>query len=169
MCGGTIGAVEREILKRGLSPRVRGNLQLMQLMRQPPRSIPACAGEPDDTDTRDTPAAVYPRVCGGTRPRALTFWESIGLSPRVRGNLDERYNPPPSMGSIPACAGEPGPAPGVHSTDTVYPRVCGGTENERTSAPYSDGLSPRVRGNRRSMTDAISRIRSIPACAGEPR
>ena len=30
------------------------------------------------------------------------------------------------------------------------------------------GLSPRVRGNRRPMEQAAGHIRSIPACAGEP-
>ena len=30
------------------------------------------------------------------------------------------------------------------------------------------GLSPRVRGNRRTYTGVLAPLRSIPACAGEP-
>ena len=47
---------------------------------------------------------------------------------------------PTFQGSIPACAGEPGPS-------AVYPRVCGGTADR--------------------LTDQVNN-RSIPACAGEP-
>ena len=50
----------------------------------------------------------------------------------------------------------------------VYPRVCGGTRLAAAGAIRAEGLSPRVRGNRRILTTRIRRGRSIPACAGEP-
>ena len=51
----------------------------------------------------------------------------------------------------------------------VYPRVCGGTPVPPGRWSRSKGLSPRVRGNQViTMTDTGT-IRSIPACAGEPR
>ena len=69
----------------------------------------------------------YPRVYGGTG--LVHALEAIdeGLSPRVRGNLDD------------------GPyLRAMHGGD--YPRVYGGTCNgERTGNPLH-GLSPRVRG-----------------------
>ena len=51
---------------------------------------------------------------------------------------------------------------------TVYPRVCGGTLGAQSIGILTTGLSPRVRGNQ--LRDAVSciRLRSIPACAGEP-
>ena len=35
--------------------------------------------------------------------------------------------------------------------------------------PYSQGLSPRVRGNPYTITECTDLFGSIPACAGEPR
>ena len=52
-------------------------------------------------------AAVYPRVCGGTRARSAGEPKAHGLSPRVRGNLSGVISVVSCVGSIPACAGEP--------------------------------------------------------------
>ena len=51
--------------------------------------------------------AVYPRVCGGTRPRTGNGPPPPGLSPRVRGNPSPDRERAAAAGSIPACAGEP--------------------------------------------------------------
>ena len=129
-CGGTIHSTCRAARALGLSPRVRGNHYGIQL-----RSIPAGAGE-IRLVTR-----VYPRGCGGTAFQGVKL---VGLSPRVRGNLKDSPVYPRGCGgtrsladprnlrrnrSIPAGAGEP---------DSPLPR-------NHTS---SQGLSPRVRGNR---------------------
>ena len=50
----------------GLSPRVRGNLNLNVTGPAVYRSIPACAGEPVRILFVSTHDKVYPRVCGGT-------------------------------------------------------------------------------------------------------
>ena len=50
----------------------------------------------------------------------------------------------------------------------VYPRVCGGTAPPSRVAVNAKGLSPRVRGNRESVSQARRETGSIPACAGEP-
>ena len=151
---------------------------------------------------------VYPRVCGGTTTRAgspvyrvrgnldsrSTILLSVGLSPRVRGNLQAPVPASVPRGSIPACAGEPtAVTPRATEKPTVYPRVCGGTppsarvniagpglsprvrgnRYRRRSGTGIDGLSPRVRGNRLLLrvydTTDTGGLRSIPACAGEPR
>ena len=70
---------------------------------------------------------VYPRVCGGTAIRRLPHWRTVGLSPRVRGNLAGMARRCRHCGSIPACAGEPCRLDGGHPPRGVYPRVCGGT------------------------------------------
>ena len=51
----------------------------------------------------------------------------------------------------------------------VYPRVCGGTALKSGVHPARNGLSPRMRGNRRKATHGQMPNGSIPAYAGEPR
>ena len=46
--------------------------------------------------------------------------------------------------------------------------MCGGTAAKSHLNRRANGLSPRVRGNRRSVAHAAAVARSIPACAGEP-
>ena len=87
VCGGTAGNPYPGRPARGLSPRVRGNLQRAELRQQIRRSIPACAGEPSETAMVDIGRKVYPRVCGGTPVSDCGVPKSEGLSPRVRGNL----------------------------------------------------------------------------------
>ena len=157
------------------------------------RSIPACTGEPILGGRPDGPPEttglsprvrgnplgrrasrgklmVYPRVYGGTgiRPRRSGLSASRGLSPRVRGNLGSSTTAQVRVGSIPACTGEPPPRTHAKPSATVYPRVYGGT----IAIPADDGevrgLSPRVRGNRSSVSWVCSQGWSIPACTGEP-
>ena len=91
-----------------------------------------------------------------------------GLSPRVRGNPRHRQPPRLSIRSIPARAGEPvGPLADFHA-NRVYPRACGGTIFHCFEQACPKGLSPRVRGNRRSTSLRWSESGSIPARAGEP-
>ncbi len=168
VCGGTPGRARRLASASGLSPRVRGNRDLRPLRPGLRRSIPACAGEPFTTRNPLPPEPVYPRVCGGTEQQAWDDAVSLGLSPRVRGNPVELVEGDIHGGSIPACAGEPCLQWHVLGEDTVYPRVCGGTPGIFPSAQAELGLSPRVRGNRRSPRPTPAWSGSIPACAGEP-
>ena len=46
--------------------------------------------------------------------------------------------------------------------------MCGGTLSTEMPSRLLIGLSPRVRGNRPSISWLKSLHRSIPACAGEP-
>ena len=46
VCGGTMKSGTGFATLNGLSPRVRGNRQVIELRGYPDRSIPACAGEP---------------------------------------------------------------------------------------------------------------------------
>ena len=58
-------------------------------------------------DSTGAHSILYPRVCGGTSTTAPIASAPIGLSPRVRGNLDQAVVDVILIGSIPACAGEP--------------------------------------------------------------
>ena len=73
-----------------------------------------------------------------------------------------------ALGSIPACAGEPGRWGRQSRSLWVYPRVCGGTATSASRPNAEQGLSPRVRGNRRGRGFPGGTTGSIPACAGEP-
>ena len=72
-----------------------------------PRSIPACAGEPNAAESELESGGVYPRVCGGTVKRGIGMPRRRGLSPRVRGNPGRVTATTAQHRSIPACAGEP--------------------------------------------------------------
>ena len=131
VCGGTeyIWADVRD--GKGLSPRVRGNHRPRLTPSNAHGSIPACAGEPQDRPRPTLPHAVYPRVCGGTGQQCSGGQSHVGLSPRVRGNLEDESADPSEYGSIPACAGEPQMVGQYQQRNEVYPRVCGGTPNIR--------------------------------------
>ena len=91
-----------------------------------------------------------------------------GLSPRGRGNPPDEAVDDTAIRSIPAWVGElPSRAAG-YSGCKVYPRVGGGTVAEEPPEFPVYGLSPRGRGNRPRYLCAGTRMRSIPAWAGEP-
>ena len=126
--GGTFSSPLAMRCLHGLSPRGRGNRLAGRHQQARAGSIPAWAGEPGGVHcAADLPTMVYPRVGGGTW---LSSWATIiwtGLSPRGRGNQRAAYMLTIRIGSIPAWAGEPLRGQWSHSTDTVYPRVGGGT------------------------------------------
>ena len=169
VCGGTSETIGLLAILVGLSPRVRGNPPSPCSSRPPDGSIPACAGEPLGRALRICLPKVYPRVCGGTQLRERVRSVKQGLSPRVRGNRPEHVGPEPISGSIPACAGEPRTTRSRGTGCRVYPRVCGGTPEEAAASAYTEGLSPRVRGNLDHAPRRELPRGSIPACAGEPR
>ena len=152
----------------GLSPRVRGNRTRSRPSASGSRSIPACAGEPRGDRSSCRRPRVYPRVCGGTASSPWTRPAGAGLSPRVRGNRRRGGPVAIAIGSIPACAGEPLTVAYWWGACRVYPRVCGGTDLVDVIMHRGNGLSPRVRGNLGGHGPAPVRVRSIPACAGEP-
>ena len=168
VCGGTSASLLPATQPRGLSPRVRGNRPWPGSMFSTKRSIPACAGEPASLSAHRGRDMVYPRVCGGTALLAGGARSTVGLSPRVRGNPEDGNQLFHRSRSIPACAGEPHGRLPARYASTVYPRVCGGTAFRGTARCFGCGLSPRVRGNRSYFLENGRRVRSIPACAGEP-
>ena len=169
VCGGTDTVARRVSPMVGLSPRVRGNHELTALRKQFDGSIPACAGEPSTQPPHRPGSGVYPRVCGGTRVAETVRLASPGLSPRVRGNRLPSDGAHRLSRSIPACAGEPSARSCRRGSKRVYPRVCGGTRQHKTGIHPPQGLSPRVRGNLLYDWEPLVRLRSIPACAGNPR
>ena len=167
-CGGTELLADQVLPAQGLSPRVRGNQDGQQGNDHKDGSIPARAGEPSGRTLLPAGRRVYPRACGGTVGVLAPVTVDYGLSPRVRGNPQIRDHLPELPGSIPARAGEPTTSPSSSARRTVYPRACGGTAIDGSAVDAVSGLSPRVRGNRRTAVTAQRGHGSIPARAGEP-
>ena len=168
-CGGTPPSCRPAFSWVGLSPRLRGNLGVLFVQGLDDRSIPAPAGEPVPGQKNAPGYAVYPRACGGTFAAAERATASVGLSPRLRGNLDPDQQRRSHCRSIPAPAGEPRLTGCIHRVYPVYPRACGGTRNDVALPAPESGLSPRLRGNRWRRRRAWRPLRSIPAPAGEPK
>ena len=151
------------------------------------RSIPRVRGNQRTLANRPNTLRSIPAVCGGTELSDRIHQSYHGLSPRVRGNQYLSVALPATLRSIPRVCG---------GTTNPDPRVCGGT---RPLPDASSGLSPRVRGNHRHGPEVygyglsprvrgnlngppsyclralprcagnLQLLRSIPACAGEPR
>ena len=172
MCGGT----ELRSLGRnptmGLSPRVRGNLMRTASRQRAARSIPACAGEPNERDLPARCAEVYPRVCGGTTRSRPRIRADKGLSPRVRGNRKRTllfFWRRLALQVYPrVCGGTRGGCAASGDSAGLSPRVRGTPARPACALPWT-GLSPRVRGNLGAYRPGPANHRSIPACAGEPR
>ena len=139
-------------IRRGLSPRVRGNHRRRIDRPHPAPSglSPRVRGNLEELRMLEETLAlrVYPRVCGGTQGASLVGAVNEGLSPRN--------------------AGEPNAPSSQRKKGRVYPRVCGGTTSGlRASFPVrSQGLSPRVRGNRLNL---LNRWRITPWFGLSPR
>ena len=114
-------------VKRGLSPRGRGNRDGRQRPFDAARSIPAWAGKPSLLLLLDERERVYPRVGGETAGCRPSPARGAGLSPRGRGNPTPLIVCNPNSGSIPAWAGKPPPRTCSGSCCAVYPRVGGET------------------------------------------
>src|SRR5690606_3901826 len=70
-------------------------------------SIPACAGEPNQTEHATEKFSVDPRVCGGALDHLPASQTAQRRSPRVRGSRLAVSVGGLEPASIPACAGEP--------------------------------------------------------------
>ena len=195
-CGGTRGRVPPGPLDKGLSPRMRGNRAIVGQGIILAGSIPAHAGEPQHPSRPRSRSRVYPRACGGTvgahlvsarrrgsipahagEPSTPSAAPTIhaGLSPRMRGNLMMWTTIPACRrGLSPLMRGNPTRALVAGGRVGSIPAHASGTcdlgEARLLSAA---GLSPRMRGNQLTVSQAPAESRVYPrACGGtgsEPR
>ena len=166
--GGAACGLPNILLSCGRSPLARGSLLFSQFCPLYPRSIPACAGEPNRVSSPLKPRAVDPRLRGG----ACCFRAQIayfgGRSPLARGSrplVDIRRS---LSRSIPACAGEPSRGGFRSCRETVDPRLRGGAAQALPGRCDRRGRSPLARGSHWGGGQKAVGYRSIPACAGEP-
>ena len=166
--GGTGFSYATDATQWGLSPRTRGNPHRNEVQQARHGPIPADAGEPRPGPPAPAAVRAHPRGRGGTPLPSLLQRRHAGLSPRTRGNRDQRRlcrHPP---GPIPADAGEPPPITRSSVAARAYPRGRGGTDDQEVRTKLTAGLSPRTRGNRHLLVGADVIDGPIPADAGEP-
>ncbi len=153
---------------QGLSPRLRGNLELMPRTFAHDGTIPAPAGKPLWRVRWLAVAGDYPRACGETAFCHTRRNSSAGLSPRLRGNHIRGLRLNGKVGTIPAPAGKPIGTNPIAPTIRDYPRACGETAFDMRRRVVHGGLSPRLRGNRDIALDVSGKLGTIPAPAGKP-
>ena len=165
-CGDYPPIQKSKYLVADTTPRVRGLLVLMHLMRLQVRYNPACAGTTWTNGLVAPVCPIQPRVCGDYRSEVVALHQCTDTTPRVRGlpcaaapsSAAARYNP--------ACAGTTY-RPDYHSAgQTIQPRVCGDYLPIVAGNRSAHDTTPRVRGLRRDRDQYISALRYNPACAG---
>ena len=109
----------------GSSPRVRGTPAALLGSDQHRGIIPACAGNTEYRDHRQSRRRDHPRVCGEHRRLAAARRSTRGSSPRVRGTRRVHSRPHGADGIIPACAGNTSSPSRVIYQPGDHPRVCG--------------------------------------------
>ena len=89
-----------------------------------------------------------------------------GSSPHARGTLEGMTDFVRNVRFIPACAGNAGEAQRKCASDGVHPRMRGERSAGGDANVSSYGSSPHARGTPRAFFPAADGVRFIPACAG---
>ena len=150
----------------GSSPRLRGTVRRSR--RRPPsaRFIPAPAGNSAAPARRSGCAAVHPRACGEQAIPCAPAQLVAGSSPRLRGTGFHGPRAICILRFIPAPAGNSSRSAPSRLEDSVHPRACGEQQYRAWLKCHKTGSSPRLRGTACAVVFHISRVRFIPAPAG---
>ena len=89
-----------------------------------------------------------------------------GSSPRARGARRTKRGGVRWRGIIPACAGSTNLVPRSRFEGRDHPRVRGEHPHRLTPGGRASGSSPRARGAPDGVTEPVTEIGIIPACAG---
>ena len=133
------------------------------------RSIPAGAGNPNESSGQEPAPRVHPRGCGESGVAPFKGRRREGPSPRVRGILEGLRHADADRGSIPAGAGNPTRRRRARAATRVHPRGCGESWGRPGVIVCDRGPSPRVRGIPGHQMPHVRRSGSIPAGAGNPK
>ena len=131
------------------------------------RIIPAHAGQTGNANMPHGKPTDHPRACGANYGRTGISGYDYGSSPRMRGKPRRRGRHALRGRIIPAHAGQTSSTYTESSWITDHPRACGANPQIFTDKEYMIGSSPRMRGKLRPVTARPSRIRIIPAHAGQ--
>ena len=150
----------------GSSPRARGTLYANSSSALGLRFIPASAGNTPRHRRRSCGPAVHPRE-RGEHPLANHTPEAFaGSSPRARGTRRVTRGDEGRYRFIPASAGNTTRQPPLRRKSTVHPRERGEHDSGSPKANEGPGSSPRARGTPPVQYQAASKLRFIPASAG---
>ena len=130
----------------GSSPHVRGTPRTGRACRCSAGIIPACAGNTTHHARPTRRHRDHPRMCGEHPNTDRPEGEKWGSSPHVRGTLMNHIASSPSVGIIPACAGNTRAPTTPSSKCKDHPRMCGEHHVGRVLHQVGLGSSPHVRG-----------------------
>ena len=125
VCGEHAVREDEIAFRRGSSPRMRGTPVASVTIRSMAGIIPAYAGNTHVWPTRPASDRDHPRVCGEHSALCISSSISWGSSPRMRGTHRRVLSSVPSLGIIPAYAGNTCRSKRDDTVDWDHPRVCG--------------------------------------------
>ena len=166
--GATCGADTQDNRIEGLSPLARGNRSPALHRRGAGGPIPARAGQPVSRRRLLISPRAYPRSRGATCGADTQDNRIEGLSPLARGNHRSAHRGQPSLGPIPARAGQPFFGRQQRGRFGAYPRSRGATTDAQNRRLWAMGLSPLARGNLDRYEALDRNTGPIPARAGQP-
>ena len=151
----------------GSSPRVRGTQRNRPHVWDRFGIIPACAGNTIAPIRSITSLRDHPRVCGEHGVMATLDDPAAGSSPRVRGTPVAAAGKSPTIGIIPACAGNTVGPPLSHTVTEDHPRVCGEHWLRLRRLFGEIGIIPACAGNTFTGIDNSGILRDHPRVCGE--
>ena len=146
---------------------MRGKLACGACGRLVVRIIPAHAGQTCRPCRRTRQRADHPRACGANFVTSLLLSSRDGSSPRMRGKPEHADRGLRHGRIIPAHAGQTWQGNLCGWTRQDHPRACGANMQDLWQKTSEFGSSPRMRGKRRGQRHRGSRLRIIPAHAGQ--
>ena len=150
----------------GPSPRGRGTQERTAWREYADRAIPARAGNAEPRGGLRGARPGHPRAGGERADDNAVELDTLGPSPRGRGTRVVRCGRRQPHRAIPARAGNAGGGPRAPSATPGHPRAGGERSPPPGSDPDNAGPSPRGRGTHAPCSARASRLRAIPARAG---
>ena len=146
---------------------MRGKRTGCSVASWPVRIIPAHAGQTCTPRTSCDFPQDHPHACGANACMTGVIDNVDGSSPRMRGKRSRPKTVWPRSRIIPAHAGQTAPVryDTAHLPD--HPRACGANVITACGMVRRNGSSPRMRGKLDDLRDMLSRVRIIPAHAGQ--
>ena len=126
-CGANVALPGGEVVGRGSSPLVRGQLPIIARQDRRVRIIPARAGPTRQGHRAQEHAADHPRSCGANRAVSRSMTPGSGSSPLVRGQLRRRPGAQHGAGSSPLVRGQPHDFYEHAETERIIPARAGPT------------------------------------------
>ena len=153
----------------GSSPRGRGTHDTLETVDDPPRFIPARAGNTPPKPPFPDRRSVHPRAGGEHAWSCERLAALTGSSPRGRGTHTGTAGHHRARRFIPARAGNTGSRMPGWRWSTVHPRAGGEHRISGNRAGSMSGSSPRGRGTHADGLAGQRERRFIPARAGNTR